>query len=153
LTSSKRDDDEDSLDDEFLRYLSGDKSPPIRHPPPPRPPAATTITTKKAVDSMDVDTPSAVATDYYDANDPTCPRPCAPPLELLMEDGYYDESSAISSRSLPTPNMDRRPITNDDVAARPPPPSRVGGRWEMGMVVSEAEGCGRQCIGWWTMMM
>ena len=153
MASLKKDDDEDSLDDEFLGYLSGNIPPPNLPPPPPNPPAATTATpTKKAFDTTEFATPPAVGTDYYDANDDTCPRPSAPPLELLMEDGYYDESTVLSSPY-------RRPFANhDDVAARPHPPlSRAGegggGGVRMaggarigtgGMVAGEAEGRNRQ---------
>ncbi len=69
-SSPKKDDEEeDSLDDDFVRYLSDDVPPPRRHPPlPPTPPsAATSTTTKNAIKLMDVDTPPAVDTDYYDA--------------------------------------------------------------------------------------
>ncbi len=133
MTSLKRDDDDDdiSLTEEFLRHLSssGDVPPtPASRPPPPPsltatiPPATTTTTTNsKAIDPMDVDTPPAVATDYYDANGDLCPRPSAPPLELLMEDGYYDETYAMSL-SQPSQQSPHPP----PVAANPPPPSSCG---------------------------
>jgi hypothetical protein len=81
MTTLKKDDDEDTLDNEFLRYLSSNIPPPIRPPPPPNQSSATTtIPTEKAIEIMDVDTPPTVVTDYYDANDDTCPRLNAPSL-------------------------------------------------------------------------
>ena len=61
MTTLKKDDDEDTLDNEFLRYLSSNIPPPIRPPPPPNQSSATTtIPTEKAIEIMDVDTPPTV---------------------------------------------------------------------------------------------
>jgi hypothetical protein len=132
------------VDDEFLRYLSsasGDASRPTTglstsRPPPPSlpapfptlPPASaaagatstTTVETEKKAgsDPNDVATPPSpsVATDYYDAEDPRCPRPSAPPLEMLVEDGKFDDEYVISRSERMSHQM-----------SHPPPPSSRGG--------------------------
>ena len=71
---------------------------------------------KKARDPNDVNTPPSVATDYYDVNDPHCPRPSAPSLEMLVEDGQFDEEYAVSRSESLSQQM-----------SHPPPPSSYAG--------------------------
>lgn len=116
MTSLKGYDDDDdfSLDEEFLRHLSssGDAPPTStgRPPPPPylttptptpiphHPPATTTTVSKrKAKDPNDIDIPPSVATYYNDVNDDTCPRLSAPPLELLVGENPLAEFVGVVS--------------------------------------------------------
>jgi hypothetical protein len=99
-----------------------------RPPPPPPPPSlstsnpppaaaaaaageATTTTTtaaakNKARGTNDVDTPPSVATDYYDVNDPHCPRPRGRALRRI----FYISRAQSQSQQM----------------SHPPPPSRGG---------------------------
>ena len=82
--NSLDDDDEErsggsSLDDEFLSYLSGSDN-----MPPPVPPPLSVVAMVPASAS-----PSALAAPHAQYAD-FPPRPSAPPLELLLEEGYFD---------------------------------------------------------------
>jgi hypothetical protein len=78
-----------------------------------------------ARDPNDVDTPPSVATNCYDANDITSPRPSAPPFELV-EDGHFDEAYAISQSRLQWQLQESH--NRNPVGANPPPPSCGGDR-------------------------
>ncbi|KAL3811595.1 hypothetical protein ACHAXA_002723 [Cyclostephanos tholiformis] len=77
--------------------------PPARAPPPPP-------HSKAEEDIMDVATPPA-------NHDELFPRPSAPPLELLVENGYFDDDSSAPS----TTPASIRPPAND----APPPPENA----------------------------
>ena len=88
--------------------------------------SSTVIENVMASDPNDVDTPPSVATNCYDANDITCPRPSAPPFEMLVEDGHFDEAYAISQSRLQWELQESH--NRNPVGANPPPPSCGGDR-------------------------
>ncbi|KAL3811919.1 hypothetical protein ACHAXA_002536 [Cyclostephanos tholiformis] len=89
----------------LLTSISSVPPPALAPPPTPHP--------KAEEDIMDVATPPG-------NHDELFPRPSAPPLELLMENGYFDEESSAPST---TPAAIRPPPNN----APPPPENAVVG--------------------------